>query len=96
MPLIFPEYYGIKIYIYDEHDAPHHTPHLDVHYGEYNAEYDFDGNIVKGKMPTPQDRKIRALIIYHYEELKEAWEKMQTGIKPEKLTPFKTKEDKGE
>lgn len=63
-------FYGILIKMYyDEHQPPH----FHAYYNENKALFDFNGNLLEGKMPTKQAKLIQAWAIIHEEELKANW-----------------------
>lgn len=44
-------FYGIKIMIYHESNAPHHKPRFHASYGEYEAVYSIEGACLQAAFP---------------------------------------------
>jgi len=72
MPLIS-QFYGILIYIYREANGKHNVPHFHAAYGEFEAVYDFEGNLLDGKLPKKQNKLVEAWALIHTDELNAAW-----------------------
>lgn len=72
MPLTS-QFYGILICMYQEKNERHHMPHFHAFYGEYEAEFDFNGKIIEGKFPLKQNKLVESWSIIHEEELKALW-----------------------
>ena len=72
MPLIS-QFYGILIYIYKEISGKHKLPHFHAEYGEHEAVYDFEGNLIEGKLPKKQGKLVEAWSLLHTDELNAAW-----------------------
>ena len=68
MPLIS-SFYGIIIKMYINDDEKHHTPHFHSKYGEYEASFDFDGQIIAGRFPPKQTKYVVAWADIHRDEL---------------------------
>ena len=66
--------YGILVQIYA---ADHNPPHIHIRYAEFKATYDFDGNLLDGKLPPRQARFISAWIEYHKDELLANYENLR-------------------
>lgn len=64
-------FYGITIRMYN---GDHNPPHFHACYQGDEAEFDFDGNIIKGKLPRKQIKLILAWAELHKEELLANWE----------------------
>lgn len=77
MPIIS-TFYGIIIRMYFNDSEQHHTPHFHAKYGDYEAAFDFDGNLIVGDFPKKQTKYIVAWADIHAEELRALWEIMQT------------------
>lgn len=66
-------FYGIVIRMYREPDVRHHVPHIHAEYQGSEAVFDFDGNILEGKIPNKQSGLVKAWISIHEEDLKANW-----------------------
>ena len=72
MPLLS-HFFGILIYIYSEADGKHHKPHFHAKYAEYEAVYDFEGELLAGELPRKQSKYVEAWALRYQEELGAAW-----------------------
>ncbi|GHU80588.1 hypothetical protein FACS1894191_6180 [Clostridia bacterium] len=63
-------FYGIVIYMYFD---DHRPPHIHARYGDDEAAFDFNGDLLEGKMSRKQQNLIRAWIDIHLDELKANW-----------------------
>ena len=70
---------GIIIYLYYFDDAKHHTPHIHATYGEYDAVFDLDGNVLEGKLPSKQTRAVKHFCEDYQAEIREAWDRAVVG-----------------
>lgn len=73
MPLIS-HFFGILIHIYQEEDGKHSKPHFHAKYAGDRAVYDFDGNLLAGKLPHKQNKIVSAWALIKQDELNAAWE----------------------
>lgn len=53
MPIVS-QFYGIIISMYFNDIDKHHLPHIHVQYAEHRCTFDFNGNILSGKIPNKQ------------------------------------------
>lgn len=81
MPVIS-MFYGIIIYMYY---SEHMSPHFHAKYQDYEAEYDFDGNILKGNMHKGKHKLIAAWAEIHREDLQADWEMCRANITPMRI-----------
>lgn len=89
MPIIS-QFYGIVISMhFRETEGKHHLSHMHIRYNEYKAVYDFDANMIEGKMPLKQRKLIEAWILIHKEELESLWKLIQEENKFFKIPPLK-------
>lgn len=63
-------FYGILVKMYYD---DHNPPHFHAFYNNYVAIYDFEGELVNGKMPPKQSKLISAWAIIHKDDLKANW-----------------------
>ena len=77
MPLIS-SFYGIIIRLYFNDDEKHHTPHFHAKYNEFEASFDFDGQILAGNFPPKQTKYVVAWADIHKDELTALWEIMKS------------------
>lgn len=89
MPIIS-QFYGIVISMhFRENVGKHHLAHMHIRYNEYKAVYDFDANLIEGKMPVKQRKLIEAWIVIHHEELESLWKLIQEENKIFRIPPLK-------
>jgi len=81
-------FYGIIIQMYSEPSSPHHLPHLHAEYQDYNAIYDFQGNLLDGNMAPNKEKLIKAWIEIHKEDLNAVWKLLQSGQRYFKINPL--------
>ena len=62
-------FFGIIIRMYKEVGGKHNVPHIHAEYGDGEAVFDFDGNVLEGSLPKKKERLVQALINTHEEEL---------------------------
>ncbi len=72
MPLIS-SFYGILIYMYKELHNPHNIPHIHAKYGDFDASFNFNADILAGNLPRKQQKLVEAWILLHEDELNAAW-----------------------
>lgn len=82
MPIIS-QFYGIIIMMHYRESDKHKLPHLHAEYGDFDAAFDLNSNMISGKMPNKQQKMIQAWILIHQEELRALWKvvtnKMENG-----------------
>jgi hypothetical protein len=71
-------FYGIIISMFFKDHMP---PHFHAEYGEYEAMFNFDGEVLQGNFPAGKKRIVAAWAEIHREELEANW-KLATQGKP--------------
>lgn len=79
-------FYGILIRMYYD---DHNPPHIHALYGDDEACYDFNGQVIDGKLPNKQERLVLAWIEIHKEELEANWKLARDGEQIFKIEPLK-------
>lgn len=79
-------FFGILIRMYN---ADHNPPHLHAIYGDNQACFDFDGEIIEGDLPKKQRILVQAWIEIHKEELQANWTLVEQGEQLFKIEPLK-------
>ena len=79
-------FYGIIIRMYND---DHNPPHFHVKYQEHTAVFDFDGNIIEGRMPKTQINLIVAWCTLHKDELIANWELVKDNQPLYKIDPLR-------
>ncbi len=67
-------FFGIIIRMYWELGNKHNMPHFHAKYADFEAEFDFNGNILAGAFPAKQKILVEAWAVLHADELKANWE----------------------
>lgn len=55
----------------------HHLPHFHAVYGEYQASFSLDGELIAGDIPKKQQKLVAAWATIHQEELEALWKSIQ-------------------
>lgn len=76
---IISQFYGIIISMFFNDIDKHHLPHIHVQYAEYRCTFDFEGNILSGKIPNKQRKLVEAWIEIRKEDLITLWNMLQDG-----------------
>lgn len=79
-------FYGILIRMYYD---DHNPPHIHALYGDDEACYDFNGQVIDGKLPNKQDKLVVAWIEIHKDELEANWKLARDGEQIFKIEPLK-------
>lgn len=79
-------FYGIIITM---NSNEHNPPHFHAEYQDYKAVYDFDGNVLKGKMPKKQRKLIAAWAELHKDELTANWSLIMNEQPLYKIDPLR-------
>jgi hypothetical protein len=85
MPLIT-MFYGIIITMYW---ADHMPPHFHAEFGEYEASFDLDGNIIDGEFPNNKRKLVEAWAGLHKDELAADWKLAKKKVPVMPIDPLK-------
>lgn len=66
-------FYGILIKMNWNDRGQHNTPHFHAYYGEYEASFTLDGEILASKFPAKQAALVKAWALLHTDELAANW-----------------------
>lgn len=88
MPIVS-QFYGIIVSMYFNDIDKHHLPHIHIQYAEYRCTFDFNGNILSGKIPNKQKRLVVAWIELRKEDLTTLWNLLQSGSGTFMIEPLK-------
>ena len=80
---------GILIKMNWEEIGRHKLPHFHAHYGEYEAVFEFTGEILEGKFPKRQAVFVKAWALMHEEELKANWTLAANGEETFRIEPLR-------
>ncbi len=86
---IISQFYGIIISMFFNDIDKHHKPHIHVQYGEFNCTFDFEGNILSGKIPNKQRKLVEAWIELRKDDLNVLWKIVQDGSGSFYIEPLK-------
>lgn len=67
----------------------HNAPHFHAYYGDYEASFSLDGEILAGEFPKKQSAFIRAWALIHEEELLADWKLAMNGEEIFRIDPLK-------
>lgn len=79
-------FYGILIRMFYE---DHQPPHIHAIYGDEEACYNLEGELIKGKLPSKQHKLVVAWIAIHQEDLQANWKLASIGEQIFKIEPLK-------
>ena len=83
-------FYGIIVSMYYRDNRQHKLPHIHVEYQGESAIFTIpDGELLEGKMKTPQIRLVQAWITLHSDELMANWTLAVDGKNVYKIDPLK-------
>jgi hypothetical protein len=80
-------FYGIVIYMYNNDE--HNPPHFHASYQDFKAVFNFDGEIIAGKMPKGKSKLISAWAELHKDELAANWESAIAEQPLHKIDPLR-------
>ncbi len=63
-------------------------PHIHAEYGESEAVFDFEGNVIEGELPLKKTRMVQTWIDIHNEELVANWKLLSNGEQFFKISPL--------
>lgn len=81
-------FYGITIYMFNN-GREHLPPHFHAEYGEYEASFDLDGNLIKGDFDPKKSKLVTAWAILHKDELEANWKLCEKKEEIYKIEPLK-------
>lgn len=87
MPVIS-MFYGIVIKMNWKDNGKHHLSHFHAYYNEFEASFDFQGEIISGDFPSKQASLVKAWALLHQEELAANWRLAIEGEQIFKINPL--------
>ncbi|OAV72255.1 hypothetical protein Barb4_00043 [Bacteroidales bacterium Barb4] len=81
-------FFGIIITMFAD---DHNPPHFHIKYGDYQAIFTIDKEIIKGEIPGRAVKMVFTWMELHRDELLANWEKLQHGEEPDSIEPLKSK-----
>jgi len=82
-------FYGILIRMNFKDKGQHNLPHFHAFYGEHEAVFGLDGEIIAGEMPRKQAALIKAWALLHEEDLQINWKLAVGGEKIFRIDPLR-------
>ena len=82
-------FYGIVIRMYWRDTDRHKMPHFHAYYGDDEAVFTLDGELLSGSMPHKQSAYIKAWALLHEDELKANWELAYRHEETYKIEPLR-------
>ena len=67
----------------------HKLPHFHAYYGEYEAVFALDGELISGKFPNRQAAFVKAWALIHEDELAADWQLAVNGEETFRIDPLK-------
>lgn len=69
-------------------NGKHHLPHFHAYYNEFEASFDFNGEIIAGSFPARQTAFVKAWTLLHQDELNANWKLAIEGEQIFKINPL--------
>ena len=82
-------FYGILIKMYWNDTGQHNSPHFHAFYGEYEAVFNFDGEILTGNFPHKQGAYVKAWALLREDDLAANWRLASNGEETFRIDPLK-------
>ena len=82
-------FFGVVIRMFVEAGEPHHAAHFHAYYQNATAVFTIDPiELRAGDLPLRQRRLVEAWAELHQEQLRAAWERLQSGQVPDRIEPL--------
>ena len=81
-------FYANVKYVFRYYYQNDNVPHIHAEYGDDEAVFDFDGNLIEGALPKKKERLVQAWINIHEEELAANWKLLSEGEQFFKIPPL--------
>lgn len=70
---------GINFIINSNEESGHNIPHVHVRYSGYEAVYDFESNLIEGKLPKNKNKEAKEIIKLNKDSLIFAWNNLSNS-----------------
>lgn len=80
---------GILIKMNWKDTGQHNTPHFHAFYGEYEAVFGLDGEIIAGSFPRKQSAFVKAWTLLHEDEIAANWKLAVGGEETFRIAPLR-------
>jgi hypothetical protein len=82
-------FYGILIKMNWRDKGRHHAPHFHAFYGDYEAVFGLDGEIIAGVFPSKQSAYIKAWALLREDDLTANWKLAMNGEEIFRIEPLR-------
>ena len=82
-------FYGILIRMYWKDTDRHKMPHMHAFYGEHEAVFTLDGELLSGDFPKKQAAYVKAWALLHEDDLKANWALALNGEETYRIDPLR-------
>ena len=80
---------GILIKMNWKDTGQHNLPHFHAYYGDYEAVFGLDGEIISGTFPGKQSAFVKAWTLLHEDELSADWKLAINGEETFRIEPLR-------
>jgi len=80
---------GILIKMHWNDTGQHNLPHFHAYYGDFEAVFGLDGEIISGSFPRKQSAYVRAWALMHEDELTANWKLAVNGEALFRIEPLR-------
>ena len=82
-------FFGILIKMNWKDIGKHRSPHFHAFYGEYEAVFSLDGEIIEGTFPRRQSTFVKAWALLHEDDLTANWSLAVNGEETFRIEPLR-------
>ena len=82
-------FFGIIIRMFWRDNDRHKMPHMHAYYGDYEAVFALDGEIISGDFPKRQAALVKAWALLHEEDLNANWKLAVNGEETFRIDPLR-------
>lgn len=82
-------FYGIIVRMYWSDNDRHKMPHFHAYYGDEEATFTLDGEILAGSFPRKQAALVKAWALVHEDDLKANWVLAKNGENTFRVDPLR-------
>lgn len=82
-------FYGIVVRMYWKDTDRHKLPHFHAFYGDDEAVFSFDGELLEGAFPRKQAALVKAWALIHADDLTANWLLARNGEETFKIDPLR-------
>jgi hypothetical protein len=82
-------FFGIVIRMNWKDKGQHKKPHYHAYYGDFEAVFGLDGEIIAGNFPRKQTALVKAWTLLHEDELMANWKLAENGEETFRVEPLR-------